>query len=119
MTKTVLIVEDELFVALDIQDIVEAIGCDVDGPYQTVVEAMTAVERQQPDCAVLDVRLLDGEVFPAADRLRDDGVPLVFHSGHVDERDLKGRYPDALLCPKPAAPVDLRRVIERALAARS
>ncbi len=34
-------------------------------------------------CAILDVRLRDGEWFPAAERLREAGVPLIFHSGHA------------------------------------
>lgn len=110
-----MIVEDELFVALDVQDAVEDMGHEADGPYMSVADTLRALGERLPDCAVLDVRLLDGEVFPAADRLRDAGVPLVFHSGHVNERDLKDRYPAALLCSKPSAPEDLRRAIGRVL----
>lgn len=113
--QTVLIVEDELFVAFDIQDIVQESGYNPDGPYETVVDALEAVDHALPSCAILDVRLLDGEVFPAADRLRDAGVPLIFHSGHADEIGLKARYPGAQICPKPSSPAQLRAALLQAL----
>lgn len=68
--------------------------------------------RRQPPgfylCAILDVRLRDGEVFPAADRLAQAGVPIIFHSGHADRQGLEDRYPGALVCAKPCAPRTLR-----------
>ncbi|WP_061976285.1 response regulator [Aureimonas sp. AU20] len=115
MTRSVMIVEDELFVALDLQDIVEEIGHRVLGPYVTVREALDAIEADLPACAILDVQLLDGEVYPAADRLRAARVPIIFHSGHADETQLLGRYPDAAVCAKPSSPAHLQSVIERLL----
>lgn len=110
-----MIIEDELFVALDLEGIVEGAGFGTDGPYETVADALEAVESTLPHCAILDVRLLDGEVFPAADRLRDAGVPLIFHSGHADEAQLLVRYPGAQFCPKPSSPSRLRLALETAL----
>ena len=69
MAKSVLIVEDELFVAMDIQDMLEAAGFETIGPCDTVTEALATIEVTLPDCAVLDVKLRDGEVFAVADRL--------------------------------------------------
>ena len=63
MAKPVLLVEDELFVALDVQMTVEDAGLSVDGPYSSLAEALDAMERQPPGfylCAILDVRLRDG-----------------------------------------------------------
>ena len=111
MAKPVLLVEDELFVALDVQMTVEDAGLSVDGPYGSLAEALDAMERQPPGfylCAILDVRLRDGEVFPAADRLAQAGVPIMFHSGHADRQGLEDRYPVALVCAKPCAPRTLR-----------
>jgi DNA-binding response OmpR family regulator len=115
LNKLVMIVEDELFVALDLESIVESAGFGADGPYETVADALAAVESQLPNCAILDVRLPDGEVFPAADRLRDAGVPLIFHSGHADHRELLSRYPGAQICPKPSSPSSLRTALRTAL----
>jgi FixJ family two-component response regulator len=115
MTKTVMIVEDELFVALDLENIVDDAGYISDGPYETVAESLEAVAADLPACAILDVRLRDGEVFPVADRLRDAGIPFIFHSGHADEADLRGRYPSARICPKPSSPSQLRDALHQAL----
>ncbi len=113
--KTVLVVEDELFVALDVQDVVEGTGCRVDGPYATIVETLDALAAGLPDCAVLDVRLRDGEVFPAADRLHAAGVPIIFHSGNATDGDLASRYPCAAICAKPSAPAILTAAIVHAV----
>jgi FixJ family two-component response regulator len=111
MTKTVMLVEDELLVAFDVQDIIEAAGFAVDGPYVSVAEALEAVDRQLPACAVLDVQLQDGEVYPAADLLQQAGIPLVFHSGHADAHILRTRYPSAAVCGKPCSPTKLKATI--------
>lgn len=70
MTKTVLLVEDEFFVALDLQSIIEDGGYEVDGPYVSVKDVLAHLDGDMPElaCAILDVRLRDGEVFPAAAR---------------------------------------------------
>lgn len=90
--------------ALDIQSILEDAGLSVDGPYAGIAEASEAIDRQLPHIAILDVSLRDGEIFPIADRLRELGIPIIFHSGHADGTDLRTLYPDAAICPKPCSP---------------
>lgn len=116
MSKVVMLVEDEMFVALDIEMTLSEAGFQVDGPYATLEQALTALDARLPDCAILDVQLRDGEVFPAAERLRDAGVPIIFHSGHADAPLLGKHYPQAAVCSKPCAPSALQRAIARALA---
>lgn len=119
MPETVLLVEDELFVALDVQATVEDDGFVVDGPYATLAETMAvlaAAGRTRPACAILDVRLKDGEVFPAADILSAAGIPIIFHSGHADQVALEQRYPGAAVCGKPCSPAMLRSTLRGMLA---
>ena len=118
MINPVLLVEDELFIALDVQATIEAAGFKVEGPCMTLVEAQAAVARHGAAfaAAVLDVRLADGTVFAAADQLHAAGVPLIFHSGHADDEDLRQRYPQATVCPKPSAPAALSEAIRRSAA---
>ncbi|GGB30076.1 hypothetical protein GCM10011380_19400 [Sphingomonas metalli] len=116
MAETVLLVEDELFIALDLQATIEEAGYCVEGPCMTLEEAQDAIDRHGARglvAALLDVRLADGTVFPAADRLYAHGVPLIFHSGHADEMELRNRYPQAKICPKPSAPAVLSAAIRR------
>jgi DNA-binding NtrC family response regulator len=114
-TDDVLLVEDELFIALDLQETIEEAGFHVVGPCATIAEAQAEIDRcaGRFAVAVLDVRLADGTVFPAADRLQAAGVPLLFHSGHADDAALRQRYPSATVCPKPSAPDTLANALKR------
>ncbi|WP_311271192.1 response regulator [Sphingobium sp. WCS2017Hpa-17] len=113
MAGTVLLVEDELFVALDLQDTIEGAGFSVDGPYISVSSALTAVGSALPDCAILDVQLADGEVYPVAEALVAAGVPVIFHSGHADPSLLVERFPEAVVCGKPCSPSRLRDTLRK------
>ncbi len=121
MTDTVLLVEDELFIALDLQQTIEEAGFAVEGPWTSVTEAQAAIDRSgnRLTAALLDVRLADGTVFPAADRLDAQGVPIVFHSGHADDEELRRRYPTALICQKPSTPFDIAAALRACVARRA
>jgi len=111
--KTVLLVEDEIFVAMDIQMTLEDEGWTVAGPFPSTAEALSYLDKHTPTCAILDVRLTDGDVFPVADRLREASVPFVFHSGHADGRALEEAYPESAFCQKPCLPTSLVQQVER------
>lgn len=66
MTDTALIMEDELFVASTLKTLLPR-KVYPDCALRTVKAIFRTLERQRPACAILDVRLPDGEVFPAAD----------------------------------------------------
>ena len=111
--STILIVEDELLIALDIQVALEDAGARtlVVG---SVSEALSLLDEiaTAPDAAVLDVRLGAEEVFPVADILAAKSVPIVFHSGHARAIDLARHYPRASVLPKPAPPERLIAALE-------
>ena len=111
----VLVAEDEFLVAADLAETVEVSGFAVDGPYPTLTSADDAAVAHRPDCALLDVRLADAEVFPLADRLRDANVPIVFHSGHLTAAEIADRYPGARICTKPCPPDHLMNALHEAI----
>ncbi len=110
----VLVVEDEFIIALDLSETVRDLGYRVEGPYANKDHAMIAIDEQLPDLAILDVMTADGEVFPLADMLTEAGVPIIFHSGHVTDKDVAERYPEAQAAAKPCPPSRLIAMIERA-----
>jgi CheY-like chemotaxis protein len=104
---SVLIVEDEPFIALDLATAVEEARGKVIGPAGSVREALVLIGQHPVQAAVLDLNLSDRDVTPIAELLIDGGVPVVFYSGLAMPAGLRERYPSALLCRKPTPPVQL------------
>ena len=112
---TVLVVEDEFIIALDLSETVRDLGFCVEGPFADKENAFIAIDQHMPDCAILDVKTADGEVYPLADALVEAGVPIIFHSGHIASEDIAERYPEAVACSKPCPPDRLITMISGAL----
>lgn len=109
--KRVLVVEDEPFVALGLEDNLRSLGCAVIGPATTLAAAMQAAGHEAMDAAILDVNLGGETVFPAAAVLADRGIPFVFCSGFSSETRLPERFSEV---PRVAKPYT-GRIIARAL----
>ncbi|MBS7669121.1 response regulator [Croceicoccus gelatinilyticus] len=118
-TPIVLLVEDEMIIAFDMADQLACSGFTVDGPYPSNAKALAALNGDKPNVAILDVQLTDGDVYPVADKLRDLGVPIVFHSGHADPQELRRDYPEAIVCTKPCPNGQLEDAIRQVLQAHA
>lgn len=103
----VLIVEDELLIAMELEDLLGRLGCRVVEAAPTIGRALRAVERQQPDVAVLDVNLHGEQVTPVAAALREQGVPFVLVTGYGRERLPPGALQEVPCLRKP---VDCRQI---------
>ena len=80
---TVLIVEDEFLIAMDLTMILEDNGYAVLGPATSVQEALNLLEELRPDVALLDMNLRGELVFPVAKRLRQMDIPFVVASAYT------------------------------------
>lgn len=109
----VLIVEDEFYLAKDIQQTLKAVGARLLGPFPGNAEARAALGDQTPEVAVLDVNLGQGPDFSLADELRERGVPVIFFTGY-DRDVIPQRFADATRLEKP---VDGARLVRAAEAA--
>jgi len=98
----VLVVEDDPFIALDIMNMLREAGAQTRGPAMSLARALELAATEDFDCAILDVMLRDGLVFPAASILRQKGVGLVFYTGQYNLEDLKRDWPAAQVLLKPA-----------------
>ena len=106
-TRRALIAEDEITIALDLEDAMSAMGfnhCDLASSDR---RARSLAMTSQPDVALVDVSLLDGgrEGIEAARWLRDVcDIPVVFVTG-CDDRNTVERIheqvPDAPVISKP------------------
>lgn len=84
--RSILLVEDEMMVALLIQEMLDELGCLVLGPAASVEEALATIEMQVPDAALLDINLSGQMSYPVADALIARAVPFVFSSGYTANR---------------------------------
>lgn len=87
MSKTALIVEDEIFVALDLERILTQAGYRVAG---IAADSRTAIEiGRQCEIAFVDVNLRDGATGPqiAAHLAREYGVTVVFVTANPAQID--------------------------------
>jgi DNA-binding NtrC family response regulator len=86
--RRVLMVEDEMIVAWLLEDMLTDLGCAVVGPAARVNQALTMIETEAIDVAVLDVNLNGEMSYPIADALAARGVPFVFVTGYDKDRIL-------------------------------
>jgi CheY-like chemotaxis protein len=113
--QRILVIEDDYMIAMDLAYSLQKMGVTVLGPVGSVADALALIGGEPaPDAAVLDVNLGTEKVFPAADALRERGVPFVFATGY-DNWIIPRAYADIPLFEKP---VDTRAVI-RALTMQS
>ncbi len=79
----ILVVEDEYFLAAELEQELSAAGAVVIGPVSSVKAAVGLIERTPSlDGAVLDMNLGGDPVFPVADKLTLQGVPFLFVTGY-------------------------------------
>lgn len=91
MTLRILIIEDDFFIALDLQDQVEDLGHAVTGVARDVESCKSAAREQLPDLALMDLRLANGSSGIDASRWLYDvlGVRCIFISGNLDDETRK------------------------------
>ena len=112
-TGRILIVEDEIFVALDLESIVEGAGHDVVGIGADRSSALALAS--ECDVALVDVNLRDGATGPEIARdLADRGVRVIFVTANPGQiAHLQGIAMGYV--QKPFAPLTVKRAIEVAL----
>ena len=95
--RRLLVVEDEVFVAMDIAFTCEVAGAEVTGT-TTVRSALSAIgeadrEGRPFDAALLDLVVRDGTTERVAEALRERGVPFLVYTGDArDGNGLAGRF---------------------------
>jgi len=105
---SVLVVEDEFYLAMEIKEAIERAGGNVLGPCADAPGASSEMAREIPHCAVVDINLGYGPSFEIAEELRHMGVPFLFLTGY-DAPTIPHHLADVHRVEKPA---ESDRVIE-------
>ena len=113
----VLIIEDETFIALDLEGLVEGLGHRVLGVARTHGEAVALARAKRPGIILADIQLADGTsgLDAVNEMLRSFEVPVIFITAYP-ERFLTGERPEpAFLIAKPFQPTMVSAVLSQAL----
>jgi CheY-like chemotaxis protein len=111
----VLVIEDDMLIALDVEQLLTELGYQVTGPVGRLAQALQTIEREPLDAVVLDADLAGESAAPVAIRLRALGIPFVVATGYGNVDDF-GDVDPGLVLTKPIAAQDLRRALNAALA---
>jgi DNA-directed RNA polymerase specialized sigma24 family protein/CheY-like chemotaxis protein len=117
VATTVLIIEDEPLIAMDLEGVVTAIGHEVCGIARTRTEAVAAFRKFQPGLILADVQLADGSsgLDAIKEILGDGDVPVIFITAYP-EQVLTGLRPEpTFLISKPFQHETVKAVISQAL----
>lgn len=99
--QTLLVVEDQLIIALDLEMLLRQQGAADVHIVGTATDALKLIASTPPDAAVLDVNLGSSTSFPVAHELMRLGVPFIFATGYGKEVDFPAEFRTVPLVGKP------------------
>jgi CheY-like chemotaxis protein len=111
---TVLIVEDEALVALDLALVLRDLGCVVLGPAADSAQALALVRQQRPDAVLLDLGLRDGFALALVEALSAADVRYILTTGY-DCEQLEPALRHAPRLGKPFGQEELRQALLQVL----
>jgi CheY-like chemotaxis protein len=103
--RRILVVEDEMLIVMMIEGMLDDLGCKSVATAATVNQAVTLIEGQDFDAAMLDVNLKGSNSYPVADVLAARGVSFFFSTGNGGQ--MADGYGDRAVLRKPFMSNDL------------
>jgi two-component sensor histidine kinase/CheY-like chemotaxis protein len=98
--NSILLVEDEILVAMMMRDTLTELGFSVAGPFSRVSDAMVAAVHDEIDAGIIDINLGGEFVYPVADVLVARNIPFVFVTGYGVE-SIEARFGSVPVIKKP------------------
>ena len=115
----ILVAEDNLFAAMELELTLVNLGCQPVGPVGQVDQAMRLALREDLDGALLDVDLRGELIFAVAEELQRRRIPMIFASGYGTDDVFPAAFVHYPRLPKPFGEDDVRRALEAIVAGRS
>lgn len=113
---SVLLVEDQMLIAMDAEAMLEDEGIEQIIVASSAQEALSRVANARLSAAVLDVNLGEGTSLPVADELTRRGIPFVFATGYGDGSVIPERFAEVPVIRKPYDGGSLAAALSKALA---
>ncbi|GAL98721.1 response regulator receiver:GAF [Acetobacter tropicalis NRIC 0312] len=112
---SVLIVEDQLLIAMDIEHALMEYGVKDVRTVSSVYEGQQALQKDMPDIALLDLNLGDETSVKIAQALRAQGIPFLFATGYADGSMIPAEFKDVPVVRKPYAVHNVIREMKKLL----
>lgn len=112
--RRVLVVEDELFVLMMIEDMLTDLGCESVTCAATVDSALSLIDAQVFDAAMLDMNLNGSTSHSVAEALIARGVPFIYATGNDTPKISEGCLEQPVL-KKPFKYEELVEIVTRLL----
>jgi DNA-binding response OmpR family regulator len=111
----ILIVEDDVLIAMELEERLGEMGYAVVGPAMTVAAAEQAIAQEKPDAALLDANVAGVSSVALGARLAAQGVPVAFCTGYDSIKDLPPELAQAAILTKPVGEAALRQTLRQLL----
>jgi CheY-like chemotaxis protein len=116
--QRILVAEDEMVLAMEMEDTIIAAGGMVLGPVTSVPDALGLLQAAKADggisAAVINLRLGQYTTTRLADALTEQGVPFLYATGYNSHGDIDA-HQDATVLDKPYTPPALLQALESLL----
>ena len=109
LSGTVLVVEDNMIIALEAEEALTAMGAESVDMAASVREALRLIDSSPPDRALLDVNLGSETSVAVARRLAELGIPFAFATGYGESFKVPPDLGDIPVVKKPFGADSLRR----------
>lgn len=107
----ILIVEDEALIAELLVMYVEELGHEVAGPAATIDQALSILQTEAPELAILDCTLASEDSTPIAEALAQKNMRFAFATGR-GAASLPAGFKDRPMISKPYVFEDIERVLK-------
>jgi two-component SAPR family response regulator len=115
--KKILIVEDEILVAICLRNILERMGYEVSNPVTSGEEAVLEIDKDRPDIIIMDISLKGRMTGIETAKIIHSKIciPIIFISGYRKEDIQAEITPQITYLSKPFNPEILKPTIESLL----
>jgi CheY-like chemotaxis protein len=105
--QSVLLLEDQVLIALDMEDMLLGLGAGLCWMVSDAAGALALLDKTVPDLALLDFNLGDETSEKVADRLMELAVPFLFVTGYGDSLVIPDRFRGIPIASKPVTKASL------------
>ncbi|MBN8608618.1 MAG: response regulator [Caulobacterales bacterium] len=112
----ILVVEDDLLIAMELGERLSEMGHIVLGPAHSIEQAESLLKTHHPHAALLDANVAGTSSVPLGERLAGLGVPIAFCTGYDEIKNLPPALANARVLTKPVSDAELQACVASLIA---